>query len=630
MRRWKNGLPWLVVLALSPTAGLAQSWTVTTVAGGVGPANTNAALKASLGRVTAVAAGKSGEVYLATETQHCIFRLDASGTLTRYAGNGFLGVPGDSTAATNTLPRVSALQVDSSGVVYFVESDAHRVRKIVDQRTVTIAGNTTPGSSGDGGPATSANLYYPEGLAVTAAADVYFTEFGRGRIRKVDSSGIINTIVSSGLLAPTQIAMDASGAIFGIDLGRNALFQRAPDGKLTFPATGLAEPSGLAVDPFGTVYLAEAGAHRVRKIAPNGGVSTVAGTGNRGFSGDGGPADQALLNAPSGLALDADGNLYIADTGNRRLRKVSADGMIQTVAGDGTESFTNDGRPATTAMISEAPSVTSDAEGNFYIADTGNARIRKVTPAGVITSLIETPEPTAVVSAPDGTLLVADATDRRVFRIAPDGSVTPVLAKPLDRPVALALSAAGDLYIADQGAAVIYKVDAAGNLSVAAGTGIFGDSGDGGPATEAELMLPTALAVGPGGELYLADAGAHRVRRVDLRGTITTVAGMGGAGAAGDDGPAAYAWLREPRGLAVASDGTLYVADSGNHRVRRVDLSGWIEPFAGSDRATYTAGRTSLGAAAFRYPTGLAWDLQGRLLVADTLNRAIRRIEPQP
>jgi sugar lactone lactonase YvrE len=225
-------------------------------------------------------------------------------------------------------------------------------------------------------------------------------------------------------------------------------------------------------------------------VSTSGTITTFAGNGTQGFSGDGGPATSAGLSYPGGVAVDAAGNLYIADTSNHRVRKVSTSGTITTVAGNGTFGFSGDDGPATNATLSYPTEVAVDAVGNLYIADTGNLRVRKVSASGTITTV--------------------------------------------------------------------------------AGNGIYGFSGDGGPATNASLVIPRGVAVDAVGNLYIADYGNSRVRKVSSWGTITTVAGNGSPGFSGDGGPATSAALGYPRGVAVDAAGNLYIADTDNNRVRKV------------------------------------------------------------
>jgi len=317
------------------------------------------------------------------------------------------------------------------------------------------------------------------------------------------------------------------------------------------PATSarLFSPSGVTADRAGNVYIAETGSHRIRKVTPAGVISTFAGTGSRGFSGDGGPATSAALSlSPSGhqgLAVDSDGNLYIPDHTNQRVRKVDSSGVISTVAGTGSRGSSGDGGPATAAGLTDPIAVAFDGAGNLYIAEFAGNRVRKVDRAGVITT-----------AAGGGRLGSGNG----------DGG--PATSAILNAPLAIAVDHGGNLYIADATAARVRKVDVAGTISTAAGSGARGSAGDGGPATGAAFD-PTGVAVDGAGRLYISER-THRIRRVTADGIINTIAGTGEARFSGDGGPAASASFSSPADLAFDSAGNLYVADTLNSRVRKI------------------------------------------------------------
>ncbi|MEV0963164.1 RICIN domain-containing protein [Streptomyces sp. NPDC049910] len=307
----------------------------------------------------------------------------------------------------------------------------------------------------------------------------------------------------------------------------------------------LNRPSGIAVDGTGSLYIADY-SHRVRKITSDGRISTVAGTGAAGFGGDGGPAASAQLNYPRGLAVDGADAVYIADGNNHRVRKIMSDGTISTVAGTGAAGFSGDGGPATAARLHTPLSVAVDSTGNLYIADYGNHRIRKITT--------------------DGTISTVAGTGAAGF----SGDGGPPASARLNNPYAVAVDGAGGLCIADCGNQRVRKITSDGTISTVAGTGSVGFGGDGGPATAARLHTPLSVAVDSTGNLYIADYGNHRIRKITSDGTISTVAGTGAAGFSGDGGPPASAQLNNPFGLAVDCVDTLFIADHANNRVRKV------------------------------------------------------------
>ncbi len=336
-------------------------------------------------------------------------------------------------------------------------------------------------------------------------------------------------------------------------------------------------------------------------------INTFAGGGNVPGSGigDGGPATQAELAVPNSVAVGPDGSVYIAETYHYGVRRVDAAGMITTVAGSGVLGFSGDGGLAISATLNNPYDVAVAPDGSFFVADLGNNRIRRVDPNGIITTVAGT--------GPYG--------------FSGDGG--PATLAQLNGPYGVELGPDGSLYIADRDNSRVRRVGPDGIISTVAGGGVCGGShGDGGPATRACLAQPWHVAVAPDGSLYIADRGHYRVRRVGTDGIISTVAGAGTGGFSGDGGPATLAHLSSPEGIAVGPDGTLYIADASNYRVRQVGSDGIINTIAGNGTSGFSAsGDGGLAIRAqFSEPTDLALGRDGSLYVADYLNGRVRRV----
>jgi uncharacterized protein (TIGR03437 family) len=507
-----------------------------------------------------VAIDSSGKIYV-SDTQNSRIRLidPSTGLITTYAGGGsgnsqgtVKGVEtnGDNGQATAAVIQVPfGLTVDSSGNLYFAENADGRIRRVDTKGIITtVAGNGTPGFSGDGSTATSAELNFPTGVAVDSSGTVYIADSVNLRVRKVSSNNIA-TVAGNGVLSfggdngsalkaqmndPLGVAVDSAGNLYVADTNNNEVRKVDTKGTITAIAgTGAAGsgsnqvngPRGLAVDASGNVYIADTQNARVLKVTPGGSVTTAAGNGSPGFGGDGGSATSAQLYTPTGVAVDANGNLYIADYQNHRVRKVTAGGTISTVAGNGNQGYTGDGGQAANAALNYPIGVAVDSGGNLYIADWGNYVIRKVLPNGIITTF--------------------------------------------------------------------------------AGNHLPGTTGDGGLALQAQIGSPAGIAVDPTWNVYFTD-GSARVRKVFTSGFISTIGGNGTVGYSGDGGPAISARLNSPAGLAVDAAGDVFVADSANNAVRElVPLPGGLAIGTVASSASGQAGLIAPGELVTIYGSGL-------------------------
>ena len=335
---------------------------------------------------------------------------------------------------------------------------------------------------------------------------------------------------------------------------------------------------------------------------PNGIITTVAGNGTNSYSGDGGAATNAELYYPYGVALDAIGNLLIGDNENNRIRKVGTNGIITTVAGNGTSGYAGNGGAATKAELYYPAGVAVDATGNLFIADFANQRIRKVGTNGIITTV-----------AGNGS-----------ESFSGDGGAATNAG--LIYPAGVAVDAAGNLFIADRNNNRIRKVGTNGIITTAAGNGIGGYSGDGGAATNAELNFPPGVAVDATGNLFIADEGNYRIRKVGSDGLITTIAGNGTYGYSGDGSMATNAELSYPYGVAVDAIGNLFIADFYNNRIRKVGSDGLITTIAGNGTYGYSGDGSTATNAELRYPCDVAVDTAGNLFIADNYNNRIRKV----
>ncbi len=352
------------------------------------------------------------------------------------------------------------------------------------------------------------------------------------------TSILLSFLISAG------VANTACAQIITTIAGNHVQGHTGDGGQAT--AAELSQPNEAHFDKNGNIFVADYGSNVVRKITRAGIITTVAGSVTPGYTGDGGQATAATLHGPVDVALDTAGNLFIADVRNQCVRMVNTAGIISTYAGTGTAGFSGDGGPADSAQIDLPSAIALDMAGNLYIVDDGNSCIRKVSTAHIITTI-----------AGNGTA-------------AYGGDGGPATDAMLNNPEDVAVDVLGNVYIADIGNNVVRKVNTAGIISTFAGSGAVGYSGDGGPATAAQMRYPYAVAADALGNVYITDNANYVVRKVNAAGTISTVIGSGGTGYSGDGGPATLATLNNPGGIEVDQAGNLLICDFGNDVVRWV------------------------------------------------------------
>lgn len=503
--------------------------------------NTGVATVAGLTNPQDIAIGPSGSLLIADTGNATIRKVDSTGVITTISGNGNVGISGDDVATTLAMVAPFGVAVDSAGNVYVAEYGSNRIRKIDTSGKITTAvGDGNQGFAGDGGAPNKVEMSLPTSVVVDSSGNLYFADSLNNRIRKL-AGGNVSTFAGNGLFSRSGDGNAAAAAQLNTPLGvavgtsigsgiaptfyiadtANNVVRIVANGVISnFAGTGTAGssgdqlngPQGLAVDSAGSLYIADTQNNRVRKVS-GGAISTVAGSGTAGFGGDGGAATSAQLNAPFGVAVDAAGNLYIAEFSNNRVRKVSTNGNIGTLAGNGVSGFSGDGLQATSAQLNGPQGVAVDSAGNVYIADTANNRVRKVAANGVITTV-----------AGNG-----------AAGFSGDGNSA--VNAQVGNPTAVATDSVGNVYIAD-GSARVRKLFLSGLITTIAGTGTRGYSGDGGSAPNARLNGPSSLAVNAAGSIWVADTLNNAVRLLQFTGGGTTVSAVTN-GASNLNGPVA-------------------------------------------------------------------------------------------
>jgi sugar lactone lactonase YvrE len=533
--------------------------------------------------------------------------VDGIGAVARFRGGGGIGS-------------------DAQGNLYVADSDNDTIRKVTPAGLVTtLAGAPGVAGSADGIGA-SARFNAPAAIAVDASGNVYVADYGNNTIRKVTQAGSVSTLAGSpGNPGPSGDSADGTGA-----------------------SAGFFHPAGLAVDATGNIYVADAGNGTIRKVTAAGVVTTIAGVVGVAGSTDGTGAG-ALFYYPTGVAFDGAGNLYIADDGAKTIRKMAPSGAVSTLAGKPGVTGGSDGA-GSAASFTDPLGISADSSGNVYVADNGNDTLRRITPAGAVTTLAGSPntaasvdgtgaaaaftEPYGVVVAMSGDLFVAD--DTTIRRVTMGGAVStfagmesigtadgPGASSRFSGPVGVATDAGGNAYVADNGGNTIRRVSRSGLVTTLAGYPGFSGGADG-AGSSARFNGPNGVAVDASGNVYVADTRNSTIRKVTSAGVVTTLAGSAG-NPGRSDGTGAAAAFRLPFGVAVDASGNVYVSDSGNYTIRKVTPAGVVSTLAGLAGAFGGADGTGTSAR-FGGPGGLAIGSSGTLVVTD--NNTIRAITP--
>jgi sugar lactone lactonase YvrE len=570
------------------------------------------AISAQFNFAGTVAVDGSGNIYVADPPR--VRKISPDGVITTAAGNGTAGFSGDGGRATDAQLAAGnlGLAVDSRNSLYI--ADQGRIRKVsTDGSISTVAGNGAATYSGDGGLATNAGLGTVLAIAMDRSGNLYIAgneydsltdETFNSRVRVVTMDGVIKPFAGTGIQGYSgdggpaisaqisywlsSLAVDTSGNLYIVDAGNHRIRKVTPDGIITSlttqDQTGCYVPGSgpyvcallVAPDASGRVYISGQYSGLIQRLDPDGSLTTIAGGGSPSI-GDGGPATSAQLSYPIGVAIDILHNLYIADSANNRIRKITPDGTITTVAGDGT----------TSAQLHcfgiSCQALAADSVGNLFIAD--GERVQKVAVNGIVTTVVKA----------------------NVHGLATDGA---------------------NVYIADMFGARILKVSADGTITSIAGNGTLGHSGDGGLATLAHLFIPADVAVDGGGNVYIGEIYPGHIRKVSPDGIITSIAGNGTAGYSGDGGPATGAQLANDLGIAADRFGNVYIADFENNCIRKVSTDGIITTIAGSSSGGYSGDGGTATSAQLLRPARLAVDGAIGIYISDFANNAIRLLQP--
>ena len=611
-----------------------------------------------------IAIDAAGNFYVADSGNHRIRKITPKGKVSTLAGGEKGFADGQGSAARFDSP--SGIAIDVAGNLYV--TDKHRVRKVTSKGEVTtLAGSKEGFADGQG---SAAQFYYPSGIVIDAAGNLYLAD--NHRIRKVTPKGEVSTFAggeggfadgqgsAARFSSPRSIAIDATGNLYVVDVNSRddhltynyRIRKVTPKGEVSTLAdsdqnfvneqgssTRFNDPRGIAIDVAGNLYVADTYNGRIRKITPKGEVSTFVG-GKEGFANGQGSAAQFYQ--PYGMVIDMAGNLYVADHRNHRIRKITPKGEVSTFAGG--EALFADGQ-GSVARFYYPSAIAIDAAGNLYITDTGNNLIRKVTPNGIVSTLASGEKgfadaqgsaarfnkPRGIAIAVAGNLYVTDTQNHRIRKITPKGEVSTFAggergfadgqgsAARFNEPSGIAVDAADSLYVADRGNHRIRKITSTGVVStLAGGEWRFQDE------TFSDGQGNIVWFCSPFGDE--TKEGIKRVRKVTPEGEVSTLVGSKWRfkDETSSDGQGSVARFCSPSGIAIDTAGNLYVADTDNHQIRKITPEGEVSTLAGGGGAGFSDGRGS--AARFYEPSGIAIDATGNLYVADRVNCRIRKV----
>ena len=662
------------------------------------------ATETEISLVDGIAIDKKGNVYIAMREHNIISRIDTKGMMTRYAGSGESGFSGDGGPAIKANFKTPAgLAFDPEGNLYIADRENHRIRKIDTSGNIsTFAGIGEAGFSGDDGPAVKARLSLPSGVAIDKKGNLYISDRSNDRIRVVDKKGVIRTYAGSGVAGfqgdagpalkaqldkPFGIALDEAENLYIADRNNNRVRKVSPEGIITTVAgdggfffmgdngpayqASVAAPTGVAVDKKGNLYIADRNNNRIRLVDKLGMIRTVAGTGQQGYNGESETARETNLYLPFGLTVDSNDNLLVIDRSHYRIRRIDPkSGKVETVAGNGLKLFAGDGGPATGATLSFPHGMFMDKSDNLIFSDKGHYRIRKITPEGIIstfggngtrgnvghnipvleanvyniTTLVQNPAGDIFMSSPSGFVSIIRRVDTKgvvhdyidtsserylesISKSKHKGLVQTGAVATITQFSDIVFDPKGNLFISDRLNHQIRKIDLKGNISTIAGVGDSDYYGDGGPALEAAFRDPNALASDKQGNIYIAESANNRIRKIDTKGIVTTVAGNGEHADSGDGGPALKAAIRSMDDIAISPEGELHILGTNTHKVRKITQDGKIVTVAGKGYAGFFGDDGPATKAMLKNPAAISFDSKGNLYIADMGNNRIRKVD---
>lgn len=568
----------------------------------------------------------SGNFYVADSHNNTIRKITPDGLVTTVAGlNGFSGSK-DGVGAAARFNSPFGIAVDGSGNLYVSDTGNQIIRKISPAGNVTTIAGLAGTSGTTDGTGSNARFNTPDGIALDSSTNLYVADTRNHTIRKITPAGVVSTFAGS---AGNQGNADKTGT--------SASFRN---------------PIGVAVDPTGNVYVADSGNDTIRKITPSGAVSTLAGLAQSIGSADG-TNQTARFNQPDALVVDGNNNLYVVDTFNHTLRKVTPEGVVTTLAGGaGIAGAVN--ATGLAARFNYPIGITLDNNDNLYIAEFSNNSIRKVTLGLVVTTFAGSfggsgstdatgsnarfNFPSGIAFGADGNGYVTDLANNMIRKVTPEGVVTTLAGQTtsgtndgagntaqFSNPSALAVDANGNVFVADTANSSIREVTPLGGVTTFAGkTGVLGTND--GTGSAARFNSPFGIVIDTNGNMFVGDTHSHTIRKITTDGVVTTFAGKI-AQQGTNDGAALSAGFSFPEGVAVDSDGNLYVADDGNNTIRKITSDGSVSTLVGTAGVTGSSDGTGSAAKFFR-PFGLTVDHNGNVYVGDTDNNLIRKITP--